>query len=377
MKVIIVNLTRGGLSYGYQKYLKKIVPLLRRHPHIEDLTIFVPPKFTSLIEEQVPCYSCEDTVAGRRALKETLVKLSPEVIFFPSLRGIAVGQIPTVGMIRNMESLAKHFWGNCWREDLKNFARYYSARVACRRNSRVVAVSEYVRDFLTGTWQVPPGKIGVVYHGVNQPAEPASLPVPEGIPPHWAGQFFFTAGSIRPARGLEDIIQALPALASRGIRLPLVIGGHVDNSCLHYKRKMQELSKRLGVEDQIVWVGHLTPAEMSWCYFHNRLFVMTSRVEACPNVALEAMIHGCSCVVADNPPLPEFFQGAGVYYTPRSGDSLAGAIFEAINWLPPEREKRQALARARAQEFTWERTAELTVRELENAVWAGQHKGRS
>lgn len=367
MRVAIVNLTRGDLSYGYQKYLKELVPLLHQHPRITELVVFVPPKFTSLAGG-IQCHPCLDTAAGRRNLKEALLKFSPDVIFCPNLRGISLARIPLVFMIRNMESLAQHFWGNYWWEELKNFARYYSARLVCRKAARVVAVSKYVKDFLVETWHVSPGKIGVVYHGVNEPANPATLPVPERIPPQWTGEFLFTAGSIRPARGLEDVIQALPLLAARGVRLPLVIAGAAIKSTLPYYRKMQQLSRQLGVDDLIVWAGQLTPAEMSWCYFHNRVVIMTSRVEACPNVALEAMIHGSSCVIADNPPLPEFFQEACTFYMPRRPGSLAEAVLEVLNGSPQEQEQRQSLALARGREFTWQRTAELTVLELEKAA---------
>ena len=61
---------------------------------------------------------------------------------------------------------------------------------------------------------------------------------------------------------------------------------------------------------------------------------MTSRVEACPNIALEAMSHGAFCLAADNPPLPEFFQGAALYYRPRSGEALAHAITAALAYAP-------------------------------------------
>ncbi len=95
---------------------------------------------------------------------------------------------------------------------------------------------------------------------------------------------------------------------------------------------------------------------------------MTSRIEACPNIALEAMSHGCLCLSADNPPLPEFFREAAFYYQAQQADSLVAAIIAAINLTPEENEKLRARARARAQEFTWENTAEQTIRELKLAI---------
>ena len=42
MKVAIVNLTSGGLSGGYLKYLRRLVPMLRQDVRISQLDLFVP-----------------------------------------------------------------------------------------------------------------------------------------------------------------------------------------------------------------------------------------------------------------------------------------------------------------------------------------------
>ena len=112
----------------------------------------------------------------------------------------------------------------------------------------------------------------------------------------------------------------------------MVIAGGVDldRTQLPYLQRMKNLAEKLGVNSQIAWTGHLNAAEMSWCYSHCRLFLMTSRVEACPNIALEAMSHGAFCLAADNPPLPEFFQEAALYYRPKCGEALAQTISAAL-----------------------------------------------
>jgi glycosyltransferase involved in cell wall biosynthesis len=95
---------------------------------------------------------------------------------------------------------------------------------------------------------------------------------------------------------------------------------------------------------------------------------MTSRVEACPNIALEAMSHGAFCLAADNPPLPEFFQEAALYYRPKSGAALAQAISAALAYSPEAATRMRLRAKQRAGDFTWEKTIERTVHELELAA---------
>ena len=47
MHVAIVNITAGGISGGYRKYLQKIVPLLGRDQRVTSLDVFVPEQIFS------------------------------------------------------------------------------------------------------------------------------------------------------------------------------------------------------------------------------------------------------------------------------------------------------------------------------------------
>lgn len=371
MRIAIVNLTGGGLSGGYLKYLSELMPVMHRHPGVKELVVFLPPAFMPLLEKELPpevLIPCQDNSSGRAALRGKIFQLSPDVVFFPTYRWLDIGRIPTVSMIRNMEPLLMPFGANRLVDAVKNLVRAYSARRACRQASRVIAVSHYVKDFLERSWYIPPDKIGVVYHGVKGPPGRESLAMPRGLTLQGVGGFLFTAGSIRPYRGLEDIIEALGLLAAQGRRPPLVIAGAASRLTLPYQKKIEALAVQKGVAEQIFWAGHLSASEMSWCYYHSKIFLMTSRIEACPNVALEAMSHGCLCLAADNPPLPEFFQEAAIYYRAHQADSLASVISQAFNLDPEEDEKLRTRARQQAQKFTWRETAERTLRELELAA---------
>ena len=371
MRIALVNLTGGGLSGGYIKYLRQLVPVMRRHPGIKELFVFLPTAFRSLLEKELPpeaCLPCQDTGRGRAELRQKILQLLPDVVFFPTFRWLDCGRIPTVAMIRNMESLLLPFGDNRLVDAAKNLLRAYSARRACRKAGRVIAVSHFVKDFLTNSWQIPADKIGVVSHGVQAPPPIENLSRPPALHPEWAGNFWFTAGSIRPYRGLEDIIEALGRLQARGQRVPLVIAGAASRLTHSYQKKIEALAVQQGVARQIFWAGHLSEAEMSWCYYHSKIFLMTSRIEACPNVALEALSHGCLCLAADNPPLPEFFQGAAIYYRAGQADSLEKASAAALGLTAAEEAELRTRARRQGQKFSWEETAERTFRELELAA---------
>jgi glycosyltransferase involved in cell wall biosynthesis len=293
--------------------------------------------------------------------------MSPDVAYFPGNRWLNLGQIPSVSMVQSMLPMVMLFGGNGLRDIAKNLERAHATKVACRRAHRVIAVSNYVQEFLINHWHIAPTRIGMIYHGVNPPPPAAAMRMPLSIPKDWRGRFLFTAGSMHPYRALEDVIQAMAVLASQGVRPPLVIAGGADYTQMPYLRRMKALAEKLEVQSQIAWTGHLEADEMSWCYSHCQLFLMTSRVEACPNIALEAMSHGALCLAADNPPLPEFFREAALYYRPKCGAALGQAISAALACSPDAAGVFRRRAQKRAGDFTWEETTEQTICELELA----------
>src|SRR5262249_30526606 len=147
----------------------------------------------------------------------------------------------------------------------------------------------------------------------------------------------FTAGSIRPARGLEDLIKAMAIVLRQGLALRLVIAGKPDAGTHAYKARLEHMARRIKVDTYILWAGQLSSLEMSWCYYNCAAFVMTSRAEACPNTALEAMSHGTLCISGDHPPMPEFFRDTALFYPCGDAQALAAVMLRALH-TPVERQ---------------------------------------
>ncbi len=381
MHIAVVNLTQGRLSGGSRKYLRHLIPLLQRDRRVGRLSLFVPSQAVAEFADthiEVESWLADDPWRRYTTLKNTLHKLAPDVIFFPTARWLAVGGIPTVIMVRNMEPLVAPGGGNRPGEVLKNLLRAYAARVACRRATRIIAVSQYVHDFLQQRWGIHPDKLGLVYHGVEQPGAAAGSPSPAWWSRPEQEHCLFTAGSIRPARGLEDLVSALALLRSWGVTEQLVIAGGTDPEMSFYRHRLDRLATQGRIADHIIWAGQLTPQDMSWCFGHCTAFVMTSRVEACPNIALEAMSHGCLCISSRNPPMPEFFRDVALYYQSGDAQSLAQQLMALSEASAQQKAVLRRAAQWQTQQFRWEKTAQETITQLELAMGqALSRKGRT
>ena len=359
MRIAVANLTSGGLSGGYRKYLGQLMPLLAADPRVAALTIYLPAEAGVRLPQSLDVRTWGREDAGRRfrRLTSEVAALRPDVVFVPTARYANFGDLPVVTMVRNMEPLTVPFAGNSWAEGMKNLARAAEARRACCRARRVIAVSEHVRDFIVSRWGLDDDRVGTVYHGVMPQPVHANNSRPER-------RILFTAGSIRPARGLEDVVSAL-ALLDEDVRL--VISGGVDPGCEGYARRLRALAATRGIEARITWTGHLEPHDVQRSLATCSAFVMTSRAEACPNTALEAMSCGSPAVSVDRAPMPEFFRDAALYYPVGNAEVLARQLRRVIT-DHGERDRLSCLARRRAAAFSWEATRDGTLEQLERAL---------
>ena len=297
-----------------------------------------------------------------------LERFSPDVIFVPVERSFRFKKVPVVNMVQNMEPFVKCIAGDPFSERIKKLAQYVDAKRAVKRADRVIAITKFVSDFLITDCGVPVEKIGLVYHGIDEKQNNDGSK-PDIIPDGWKGRFIFTAGSIRPARGVEDLLSAMNHLNFHGCnKMKLVIAGKSGHRMARYQQKLKDWIQEHNLSSDICWPGHLNDSGLRWCYQNCRAFVMTSRVESFGMIAGEAMAHGCICISADNPCLPEIFGDAALYYPPGDGEKLSAKVKSAMSLNSVERTVISNRAIAQAQKFSWDICAEKTVRELAKAA---------
>ena len=376
MKIAIINMTKKGMSGGYKKYLINILPRLASDKNIEEILCVSP---SSLRVEtwfkpiaNVKFLGCSFLGFFRLSFDNTLNKelkrFSPDVIFVPVERNFRFKSVPIVNMIQNMEPFVVNSDGNPIGERFRQWIQYVDGRRAIRNSDEVIAISKFVSDFLITHWNVPNEKIGLVYHGIDVKENEDGCK-PNIIPEGWQDKFILTAGSIRPARGLEDLLLAMKHIVSHGPNtVRLVIAGEAGPRMIGYQKKLKEWVKSHNLSSNVCWAGYLNEKEMSWCYQNGRIFVMTSRVESFGMIGGESMSHGCICISADNPCLPELFGDVAIFYPPKDEKILAEAIQTVLTWDDNQREIMSEKAKKRAAEFSWDVCAEKTVAVLAKTV---------
>ena len=96
-------------------------------------------------------------------------------------------------------------------------------------------------------------------------------------------------------------------------------------------------------------------------------FAYVSQYEGFGLPPLEAMTCGAPVVVSNTSSLPEVVGDAGIMVAPKDDEAIAAALYRMLTDRT-ENAHQRSLSLARSGEFTWKRTAELTLRAYEAAA---------
>lgn len=169
------------------------------------------------------------------------------------------------------------------------------------------------------------------------------------------GPFVLFVSSLWPYKNCDGLLRAF-ALAKPdldGHKLA-VVGPGRDAA---YVASLRALAARLGIADDVVWVGGV-PLEATVDFYRAAdVFVYPSHNETFGLTILEAMACGCPVVTSDRSAMPETAGGAALLVDPEDPSSIAAAVLAACEGGQRLREP----GIARAAEFTWAQTAKGTL----------------
>ena len=183
--------------------------------------------------------------------------------------------------------------------------------------------------------------------------------------------FLLTVGTIEPRKNLQTLISAFEEIAGGHSQttLQLVIAGSrgwLSNSLFDALEKSP-------IRKRIVLTEYLNDEELRALYSSCRAFVYPSIYEGFGLPPLEAMACGSPVITSRIPALEETTGGAAILVEPGNVQELAATIANVLD-DDDLRSRLSIQGRSRAAEFTWERTARLTLDVYEKAkrMWRGR-----
>ena len=223
--------------------------------------------------------------------------------------------------------------------------------LGARRADRVIAISQAGKDDLVATLKLSPEKVDVVHLGFGIEETPA--PAPEAELRSRFGLRERVVMTVAPAlrhKNLGRLIGAFAALDDPA--LSLVIVGHPGLEGDALRRQAAEA----GVADRVVFTGWISDAELEGLYRLATVFAYPSLMEGFGIPLLEAMRREVPVACSNLTSLPEVAGDAAEFFDPYDERAIAAAIRRLLD-DDGRRAELVERGRARAREFTWEKSA--------------------
>jgi len=228
---------------------------------------------------------------------------------------------------------------------------------AVRRSDRVIADSQSTRDDLVEMLGIRDDRIDVVPLGLGGVQRAAPTDEREVRARFDLGErrVLLSLSAKRPHKNLLALIGALARIPSEN-RPVLVLPGYPTA----HEAELRERAVSEGVAGDVRFPAWVSAEELEGLWALAMVFVFPSLYEGFGLPVLEAMARGVPVACSDASSLPEVAGEAALLFDSRDEPGIA----EGLQRLLGDRVLREQLrvrGLARASEFTWERTARLTL----------------
>lgn len=227
---------------------------------------------------------------------------------------------------------------------------------------RIICFSAETAHDIQEVYRFPADRIAVIPHGVDSTR---FNPTPNGDEiariAEWSkGEpYLLTVGTIGKRKNIEALVDAWIALAKGSGSAPrLIIAGHRSGG-----PGLDALEARIAGAsraDRVTWTGYVSDDDVAALYRHAMAFVFPSIKEGFGLPVLEAMACGCPVVCSGSGAIAEVAGEAALAADVASPEALHAAIGRILS-DQSLRDRLRDLGLARAAQFTWQRSARMTV----------------
>jgi len=228
---------------------------------------------------------------------------------------------------------------------------------------RIFVISESTQQDLARLYGDAAGKTRLVPCGVDEsiaPVQNAAAQVRErwGLPPG----FILAAGTAHPRKNISTLLRAYALLSAASRPLLVLIGPSGDTVA-----PLHALAEELGIASQLRWLGYIASEQMPLLYSAAGAFVMPSLYEGFGMPVLEAMACGAPVICSNTSALPEVAGDAALLVDPQKPEMIAEALQSICADASLAGELR-AKGLLRAKAFSWEASAQLALKYLQEAA---------
>lgn len=363
-RVLVDLLSYTGTKGGMESYARELYRQLGRlAPDWEFIGYFSREGYR-LDRSWFPGESIDSGISGENrfvwawgelfAVSRAARRASADLVHSPAILGPRRTRMPAVVTMHDML-----YWSHPEYMSTPLYTRPVKLmeRMTSRNAARILTISEESREAIVRYLKVPLERIDLVpLAGTRVPGADRALASSDG-------PMVLATGNRRPHKNWASLIRALPLVPEPERPKVVVTGSHGEDPLL-------AVVEETGMQEWVELKGWVDDEEMRSLYSKATILAMPSFADGFSLPALEAMMAGLPVMISDIPVYREVVGDAALLIDPNDLESIAQAMITAAT-RPDILENLAVQGRERAQLFSWERTAEGTLRSFEGALAQG------
>ena len=339
----VAGLTRALLSLGEPL---EIVALGGRDSSA------IPPGVGYVAEPPHPPTNLGWTLIG---LPRAARRAAVDIIHAPAYTAPWWSPVPVVVTVHDV-SYERHPEWYPYRRDWLRRAFYRRSAQGARH---VLTVSRFSAAEISAAYHIAPERITVTPLGVDEAFSPGDPEAAVELPPAVTAPYVLHVGDMHERRNLTMLLEALLGARRHFGALPalsLVLVG-LD---LGSGKDLQVMAEHNDAADAVICLSGIEEPQLRTLYRGAIAFVYPSLYEGFGLPLLEAMKSGTPVIASTAGSVPEVVGDAGLLLDPLDQVAWTDAIVDIVN-DEQKRARMRAAGLRRASEFTWRRTALLTL----------------
>ena len=355
IKVLINFLYWGTKESGVYRAAYKIIEKLSKH---YPLDIFV-------ITKKELCYDEKNLniikinlstktktahlIYSQLYIKKFLEKIRPNILFNPLHLGYLFNlSIPQISTIYDVAPLT------VFKTRFDTFIYYkFCIPKLIERSKIIITTSCNSKNDLIKIFNIPNDKIKIVYLGVDTTTfYPLNLP---------KENFYLIVNATFPYKNVDYVIKLWKKF---DIKENLIIVGH-HPKYLKYHNYLKNLTKKLNLEDKIIFYPKVTDEELVELYNKAIALISPSLKEGFGLPPLEALACGTPVILSDIPVYREIYNDIAIFFDLNNDESFLFALEKLKNLNKDEFEDKR---KEFIKKFDWNKTAEEIYKIIKDAV---------
>lgn len=381
MMRVLINAASANMG-GAVTYLRNVLQWFPRVAPEDRLIVYVPGQtreklvkagVANVPQVQLETYPYVDTGGAKRLyfdqvrIRELLRKHQADILFSSTGFGTFSSPCPQVLLVRNLAYFDQDFhdrYRALGRSLRKNTIRRWHSLLSVKRAEVVLfptmAMQEKVEQYVS----LKGRHAEVIHYGFDHDAFSKRRSTASDVTQkvcRWKDegyQILLNVSTFAVQKNYETLIEALPHLAERGLKVKLFMTLARENTTdkAEYDTLMDRVVE-LGVRDAVVELGYVPYDQLGALYQAADLYVFPSFSESFGHTMVEAMACGLPVVAAGTAVNREVCEEAGAYFDTFDPLDCANTIDYVLNHQEA-RARLSETSTARAQHFSWRHYAE-------------------